>query len=45
MSKIINRLIKCEINKEIKNLSNYLLMQIIVNLKVCEKLARQSRRY
>ena len=42
---ISNRLIKCEIDEKIKNLSNYLLIQTIIDLKICEKFARKSRRY
>ncbi len=42
---ITNRLIKYKINKEIEDLSNYLLIQTIIDLKVYEKFAQRSRRY
>ncbi len=41
---IMNQLIRCEINKEMKNFSDHLSIQTIINLKVCEKSARKSRR-
>ncbi len=34
---IINKLIWCKINEEIKNFSDHLLIQTVINLKVCEK--------
>ncbi len=39
----MNWLIWCEINKEMKNFSDHLLIQTIMNLRVCEKSARKSR--
>ncbi len=41
---IMNRLIRCEIDEEMKNFSDHLLIQTIINLRVCEELARKSRR-
>ncbi len=40
---IMNQLIRCEINEEMKNFSNHLSIQIIVNLKVCKESARKLR--
>ena len=40
---IMNRLIRCKINKEMKNFLNHLLIQTIINFRVCEKSARKSR--
>ena len=40
---IMNRLIWCEINKEMKNFSDHLLIQTIINLRVCEESAWKSR--
>ncbi len=34
---IINRLIWCEINEEMKNFSDHLLIQTVINLKVCKE--------
>jgi len=36
---IINRLIQCEINEEMKNFSDHLLIQTVINLKVCKESA------
>jgi len=40
---IMNRLIWCEINEEMKNFSNHLLIQTIINLKVCKESAWKLR--
>ncbi len=40
---IMNWLIWCEINEEMKNFSDHLLIQIIINLRVCKESARKSR--
>ncbi len=40
---ITNRLIQCEINEEMKNFSDHLLIQTVINLKVCKESARRSR--
>ncbi len=40
---IMNQLIWCEIDEEMKNFSDHLLIQTIIDLKVCEELARKSR--
>ncbi len=40
---IMNQLIWCKINKEIKNFSNHLLIQKIIDFKVCKESARKSR--
>ena len=40
---IMNQLIWCEINKEMKNFSDHLSIQTIINFKVCKKSARKSR--
>ncbi len=40
---IINRLIQCKINEEMKNFSDHLLIQIVINLRVCKKSARRLR--
>ncbi len=40
---IINRLIWCKINEEMKNFSDHLSIQTIINLKVCKKSAWKSR--
>ncbi len=40
---IMNWLIQCKINEEIKNFSDHLLIQTIINFRVCEKSARKSR--
>ena len=39
---IMNQLIQCKINKKMKNFSNHLLIQTIINFKVCKKSARKS---
>ncbi len=39
---IMNRLIQCEINEEMKNFSDYLLIQTIIDFKVCKESARKS---
>ena len=40
---IMNQLIWCEINEEMKNFSDHLLIQTIINLKVCKKSAWKLR--
>ncbi len=40
---IMNQLIWCEINEEMKNFSNHLSIQTIINLRVCKKLTWKSR--
>ncbi len=40
---IMNQLIQCEINEEMKNFSNHLSIQTIIDFRVCKKLARKSR--
>jgi len=40
---IINRLIQCEINEEMKNFSDHLLIQTVINLKVCKESAWRLR--
>ncbi len=40
---ITNRLIQCEINEEMKNFSDHLLIQTVIDLKVCKESARRSR--
>ncbi len=40
---IMNQLIQCEINEEMKNFSDHLLIQTIINFRVCKKSARKSR--
>ncbi len=40
---IMNQLIWCEIDKEMKNFSDYLLIQTIIDFKVCKESARKSR--
>ncbi len=39
---IINKLIKCEINKKMKNFLNHLSIQTIIDFKVCEESAWKS---
>ncbi len=39
---ITNKLIWCEINKEMKNFSNHLLIQTVIDLKVCKESAWRS---
>ena len=39
---IMNQLIWCEINKEMKNFSDHLLIQTIINFRVCKKSAWKS---
>ncbi len=43
INNIMNQLIWCKINEEMKNFSNHLSIQIIIDLKVCKKSARKSR--
>ncbi len=43
INNIMNRLIWCKINKEMKNFSNHLLIQTIIDLRVCKEIARKSR--
>ncbi len=38
---ITNRLIQCEINEEMKNFSDHLLIQTVINLRVCKESARR----
>ncbi len=38
---IINWLIQCRINKEMKNYSNHLLIQTIINFRICKESARK----
>ncbi len=40
---IMNQLIWCKINKEMKNFSNHLSIQTIIDFKVCEESAWKSR--
>ncbi len=40
---IMNWLIWCKINKKMKNFSNHLLIQTIIDFKVCKESARKSR--
>ncbi len=40
---IMNWLIQCKINEEMKNFSDHLLIQTIINLRVCKESARKSR--
>ncbi len=40
---IMNQLIRCEINEEMKNFSDHLLIQTIINFRVCKKSAWKSR--
>ncbi len=39
---IMNQLIQCEINEEMKNFSDHLLIQTIIDFRVCKKSARKS---
>ncbi len=39
---IINRLIQCEMNEEMKNFSDHLLIQTVIDLKVCKESAQRS---
>ncbi len=41
---ITNRLIRCEINEEMKNFSDHLSIQTVIDLRACEESARRSRR-
>jgi len=41
---IMNRLIRCEIDEEMKNFSDHLSIQTIIDLRVCKESARKSRR-
>ncbi len=38
---IMNRLIQCEINEEMKNFSDHLLIQTIIDFRVCKESARK----
>ncbi len=40
---IMNQLIRCEINEKMKNFSDHLSIQTIINLRVCKESARKSR--
>ncbi len=40
---IMNQLIWCKINEEMKNFSDHLLIQTIIDLRVCKESARKSR--
>ncbi len=40
---IMNQLIQCEIDEEMKNFSDHLLIQTIIDFRVCKKLAQKSR--
>jgi len=40
---ITNRLIQCEINEEMKNFSDHLLIQTVIDLKVYKESARRLR--
>ena len=40
---IMNRLIWCEIDEEMKNFSDYLLIQTIIDFRVYKKSAQNSR--
>ncbi len=40
---IMNQLIQCEINEEMKNFSDHLSIQTIIDFRVCKKSARKSR--
>ncbi len=40
---IMNQLIQCEIDEEMKNFSDHLLIQTIIDFKVCKKSAWKSR--
>ncbi len=40
---IMNWLIQCEINKEMKNFSDHLLIQTIIDFKICKESAWKSR--
>ncbi len=40
---IMNQLIQCEINEEMKKISDHLLIQTIIDFRVCKKSARKSR--
>ncbi len=41
---IMNWLIQCEINKEMKNFSDHLSIQTIIDFRVCKESTRKSRR-
>ncbi len=43
ISLIMNWLIRCEINEEMKNFSDHLSIQTIINLRVCKKSVQKSR--
>jgi len=40
---IMNQLIRCKINKEMKNFSDHLSIQTIIDFRVCKKSAWKSR--
>ncbi len=40
---IMNQLIWCKINEEMKKISDHLLIQTIIDFRVCKKSARKSR--
>jgi len=40
---IMNQLIQCEIDEEMKNFSNHLSIQIIIDFRVCKESARKLR--
>ncbi len=40
---IINQLIRCKINEKMKNFSDHLLIQTIIDFRVCKESARKSR--
>ncbi len=40
---IMNQLIQCEINEEMKNFSDHLLIQTIIDFRICKESARKSR--
>ncbi len=40
---ITNRLIQCEINEEMKNFLDHLLIQTVIDLRVCKESARRLR--
>ncbi len=39
---IMNQLIQCEINEEMKNFSDHLLIQTIIDFRICKESARKS---
>ncbi len=42
INNIMNQLIQCKIDEKMKNFSNHLLIQTIIDFKVCKKSARKS---